>query len=114
LTSPIPSLALDDPPDDALLDAGIAEAVNVLRASGVETYESCQGGAGHCYAEPTVRFHGSHPEGFRALGVALQHGLRVQSLARIWTVQDGEPTGPTWEMVMQSHEFVNRMARGHQ
>ncbi len=28
--------------------------VEVLRAAGVETFESCEGGAGHSYPEPTV------------------------------------------------------------
>lgn len=84
-----------DPP----LDAGILPAVEILAAAGVETYESCEGGQGHSYPEPAVRFHGERPEGFRALGIALQNGLPVKALRRVWTIEDGEPTGPTWEMV---------------
>lgn len=80
------------------LDPGIEEAVLELRAGGVETFESCEGGEGHAYGEPTVRFHGEHAEGFRALGVALQAGLRVTGLRRVWDVRDGEPHGPYWEM----------------
>lgn len=83
-----------DPP----LDPGIAPMVEVLAAAGVETFESCQGGAGHSSPEPMVRFHGKREEGFRALAAALQAGLRVACLRRIWTVEDGEPTGPWWEM----------------
>jgi hypothetical protein len=30
--------------------------------------------------------------------VALQHGLRVLDLRRIWSIQDGEPNGPYWEI----------------
>ncbi len=81
------------------LDAGIARAVEVLNAAGIETYESCQGGPGHAYAEPAVRFYGDKSEGFRALDVALKHGLPVQSVRRFWSVIDGEPVGPDWEMV---------------
>jgi hypothetical protein len=59
------------------LDSGIAPYVDVLDAAGVETYESCEGdrARGHSYPEPAVRFHGDRTEGFRALAVAVQHGL---------------------------------------
>jgi hypothetical protein len=84
-----------DPP----LDAGIRRYVELLSGAGIETYESCQGGDGHCYPEPTIRFHGDRSEGFRALAVAQQHALPVRALRRLWTLDDGEPTGPTWEIV---------------
>jgi hypothetical protein len=84
---------------ESALDPGIRYAVRVLAEAGVETFESCEGGIGHAYPEPTVRFHGERPEGFRALSVALVHGLRVIHLRRVWPISDGEPTGPWWEMV---------------
>jgi hypothetical protein len=80
------------------LDPGIAQAVLALRQAGVETFESCEGGAGHAYPEPTVRFHGGTHEGFRALAAAMQAGLNVAALRRTWPINDGEPTGPWWEM----------------
>jgi hypothetical protein len=80
------------------LDEAIAPAVYALRAAGVETFESCAGGPGHAYSEPTVRFHGNHSEGFRALATAMQSGLRVTALRRVWPVLDSEPTGPWWEL----------------
>jgi hypothetical protein len=83
---------------DSPLDPGIALYVQFLNDAGIETFESCQGGEGHCYPEPTVRFHGGRGEGFKAVAVALQHALPVSCLRRIWTVNDGEPTGPYWEM----------------
>ena len=43
-----------EPEYDPPLDAGIAQAVVALRAGGVETFESCEGGPGHAYPEPTV------------------------------------------------------------
>ncbi len=85
------------PPDD--IDPGIANEVHILWTNGVETVESCQGGQGHPYPEPTVRFVGGQGEGLRALGIALTHGLRVTELRRVWTILDGEPTGPLWEMI---------------
>lgn len=84
------------------LDPGIARAVEILRAGGIETYESCQGGEGHSFPEPTVRFFGPQSEGFRAFDVAMKHGLPVRNIRRIWTIIDGEPTGPNWEMVFIS------------
>src|ERR1035437_5717076 len=84
------------------LDPGIRAAVRVLRRGGVETFESCEGGPGHSYPGPAVRFHGPAYEGFRALSVALlgkdEIGLRLYALRRVWTIEDGEPTGPKWEL----------------
>lgn len=84
---------------DLPLDAGIVDAVRILRRAGVETFESCEGGLGHAYPEPTVRFHGDQSEGFRALGIAMQAGLPVAYLRRLWSINDNEPTGPWWEIV---------------
>jgi hypothetical protein len=80
------------------LDRGIAPFVHALHEAHVETFESCQGGEGHAYPEPTVRFHGDRAEGFRALAAAQRVGLPVASLRRAWPVIDDEPTGPWWEM----------------
>jgi len=81
------------------LDAGIARAVHILRAAGVETFESCQGGSGHSYPKPTVRFHGNVGAGYHALGIALIHALPVSELRRTWSIEDKCPTGPYWELV---------------
>jgi hypothetical protein len=83
---------------DSPLDPGIESIVRTLRKYSVETFESCDGGKGHAYPEPTVRFHGNYAEGFRALSAALNEGLQVNCLRRIWPVIDWEPTGPYWEM----------------
>lgn len=80
------------------LDKGVARYVQVLRKYGVETFESCEGGKGHSYPEPTVRFHGERAEGFRALAAALECDLPVFALRRTWSIEDGEPTGPCWEI----------------
>jgi len=80
------------------VDPKIKTAVEVLRTSGIETFESCEGGDGHAYFEPTVRFHGGAAEGYRALAIALEAGLKVSELRRVWPVIDKEPTGPWWEL----------------
>jgi hypothetical protein len=80
------------------LDRAISYAVKVLRDGGVETFESCEGGPGHAFLEPTVRFHGGHEAGFAALACAMGHDLPVAELRRFWQIIDGEPHGPHWEM----------------
>jgi hypothetical protein len=80
------------------VDPGIRRYVLILRAHNIATFESCEPGDGHCSPEPTVAFHGDYAEGFRALGVALRHRLPVVDLRRVWSVTDGEPTGPHWAM----------------
>lgn len=96
-SQPVSAEAYDSP-----LDPGIEGAVLALAAGGIETFESCQGGPGHAFPEPTVRFHGDSVEGYKALAVALRAGLRVLDLRRVWPVIDGEPTGPWWELTFRT------------
>lgn len=100
--------AIFDPP----LDLGIREIVETLSRENVETFESCQGGDGHAYPEPTVRFHGNRAEGFRAFSVAIQSGLSVSALRRIYTVQDGELEGPWWEMTFHVPPRAQELTNG--
>ncbi len=82
------------------LDPGIAPFVEILRNNGIETFESCEGGNGHSYPEPTIRFGGTAGDGFRAFAIARDHALPISCLRRIWTItKDGEPVGPHWELV---------------
>jgi hypothetical protein len=83
-----------DPP----LDSGIRRYVEALNESGIETFESCEGGPGHAYPEPTIRFSGDLGVGFRALSIVQRHGFPVASLRRTWLIIDDEPTGPYWEL----------------
>jgi hypothetical protein len=80
------------------LDSGIAPWVHLLRSCTFETFESCEGGEGHAYPIPTIRFSGERSEGFRALALLLQRGVPVAELLRVWPVLDGEPTGPYWQV----------------
>jgi hypothetical protein len=90
------------PVSDMPLDPGIREFVLILRRDGIETYESCDGGDGHAFTEPTIRFSGNKGEGFRALSIAMTYGLPVLALRRAWRVDDGELTGPWWEMTFRT------------
>lgn len=89
-------------PDFDKLDPGIRCAVHVLHTAGVHTYESCEGGEGHSYSEPTVRFYGTMAEGWRALAACKDRGLPVRSLQRCWDLDEGEPCGPYWQVVFRA------------
>lgn len=100
-TSAVDAPATEERVYDSPLDLGIAHAVHALAAGGIETFESCEGGPGHAFPEPTVRFHGNHGEGYRAIAVALTCGLPVLDLRRTWPVIDGALTGPYWELTFR-------------
>ena len=98
------NLDLFDIDGETPLDEGIRRYVLILRAQGIETFESCQGGEGHSFTEPTVRFHGNQVEGYRAFAAAMNYGLPVSSLRRYYQVIDGQLEGPSWEMTFpQQH-----------
>lgn len=80
------------------LDAGIRRYVAILRSQGIETFQSCEGGEGHAYPEPTIEFHGGPHEGPRAIGVALAFALPAAELRRVWSMQNGEMVGPHWAL----------------
>ena len=84
---------------DMPLDGGIRRFVMALRADGVETFESCEGGEGHAFTEPTIRFYGGAGAGFRAFAIAVDHGLPVFKMGRVYIVEDNVLTGPWWEIV---------------
>jgi len=86
-----------EPPYEEI-DKGIMRAVRVLWENGVETTESCEGGIGHSFPEPTVRFCGTIAAGYHAFSIALDYGLRPAELRRKWSVEGNELTGPEWEM----------------
>jgi hypothetical protein len=102
----LPSVESFEPVTDTPLDAGIRRFVLALRAGGVETFESCQGGIGHAFMEPTIRFHGGSAEGFRAFAVAQEMGLPVFKVRLSYTVDDGMLNGPWWEMVFATMDPV--------
>jgi hypothetical protein len=95
-----------EPPSSARvgmqLDRGIRNTVERLRKAGVETYESCEGGSGHAYPEPTIAFHGGPGAGWQALSLCLDWKLPVSELRRVWDVLDrNDPTGPHWHLVFK-------------
>lgn len=83
------------------LDLGIAPYVAALIEAGVHTFESCEGGQGHSFDRPTVKFYGTHADGWRALAACKDRGFPVVHLCRAWDMDDGEPSGPYWQIVFR-------------
>lgn len=82
------------------LDAGIRFAVRVLHAAGFETCQSCQGGKGHAYLEPTVEMiaGADDAEGFGALAALRGYGLPLSELSIVWHVRSGLPHEKNWRI----------------
>jgi hypothetical protein len=66
------------------LDALIRPAVEILNKYGFKTFESCQGGEGHCFPEPTVRFEGNEFDLLRAYEICQLNFLPVHEVRRIY------------------------------
>jgi len=79
---------------DIPLDPGIERAVLFLRNKGIETFESCEGGKGHAYTEPTVRFHGQYDDLLKAAGLLIYYGFPLDSVRRYYSVLWNELVGP--------------------
>src|SRR5438552_18075628 len=93
------SLEMHEPAVDLPLDPGIRRAVLVLRRGGIETFESCQGGNGHAFDAPTIKFHGDAWAGYKAFAIEMENGLLVRRIHRVHGVTDGQLEGPWWEIV---------------
>jgi hypothetical protein len=80
------------------LDAGIRFAVRVLHAAGFETCQSCQGGKGHPYPDPTIEMvsTGDDAMGFGALAALQAYGLPVADISIRWPVRNGLPYERLW------------------
>ena len=86
------------------LDPGIRFAVRVLHAAGIETCQSCQGGAGHAYDQPTVDMVASAADarGFAALHALHAYGLPVAELALVWPIRHGLPYEHLWRVTFSA------------
>lgn len=82
------------------LDVGIRFAVRVLHANGIETCQSCQGGKGHPYDQPTIEMisTGGDANGFAALAVLQAYGLPVDAVAIVWPIRNGLPYERLWRI----------------
>ncbi len=84
------------------IDKGIRFAVRVLHSHGIETGQSCEGGDGHAYDHPTVDLAGGarYGDGFAALHFLTLHGLSVETVELVWTVDRGLIADNFWRIVL--------------
>jgi len=85
------------------LDRGIRFAVRVLHAAGFDTCQSCEGGKGHAYDQPTVEMvaSGDDSAGFGALAALQAYGLPVDAVAIQWPVRNGLPYEKNWRITFR-------------
>lgn len=107
------TLASEICPGDPL-DLGIVEVVKALMDAGLKTSESCEGGEGHTYRDPTVSLVGGPADGWKALAVCKDLRLPIRSLQRVWQIYGGEPSGPWWYLTFHPDVRDVRTARRHQ
>lgn len=74
--------------DFSFVDEGIRDAVIILNNHGFKTFESCQGGVGHCFPEPTIRFEGDEFDLIRAYEVCKCYNLNVYEVKRVYRKVD--------------------------
>ena len=82
------------------IDRGIRFAIRVLHAHGLETCQSCQGGKGHSYLEPSVEMGAGADDayGFEALAALQAFGLPVSTVGIIWNIKNGVPYEKNWRI----------------
>lgn len=83
------------------IDPGIRFPIRVLHAHGFDTCQSCQGGKGHAYLEPTIDMAAGGAgdvEGIAALGPLASYGLPVSTVGIIWNVDQGLPYEKLWRI----------------
>ena len=77
-------LIFDTPSGEMPIDDGIMPAVHIMWDNGFDTFESCEGGEGHAYFEPTIRFLGTEFDLIRAYEVWTANGLIVGEVKRVY------------------------------
>ena len=93
------------------IDPLILPAVEILNRHGFDTFESCQGGEGHCYPEPTVRFNGSEFDLIRAYEICKCYNLTVLAAKRVFRKtevykNDATSIGIVWDNPFNEITFV--------
>jgi hypothetical protein len=85
------------------IDAGVRFPVRVLHAYGFDTCQSCQGGKGHAYDQPTIEMEstGDDAGGFGALAALQRYGLPVADIAIRWPVRNGLPYERLWTITFR-------------
>lgn len=86
------------------LDEGIKEAVRILIDNGIETFESCEGGKGHAFPEPTIRFEGDMFDCIRVLDICDKNNLNAHVSRYCFNRIDGILEKPFCEVIFLHHK----------
>ena len=66
------------------VDEIIKPAVKIMLEHGFHTFESCQGGEGHSFTEPTIRFNGTEFDLIIAYELCKHYKLNVSCVRRVY------------------------------
>lgn len=66
------------------VDEVIRPAVKIMREHSFSTFESCQGGKGHPFTEPTIRFNGTEFDLITAYELCYHYKLNVTCVRRVY------------------------------
>lgn len=97
------------------IDPKILPAVEVLNNHGFKTFESCEGGKGHCYPEPTIRFEGNEYDAMRAYEICQLYCFPVHEVKRVFrktplynndNTPDVHLMGEVWEQPFNEITFL--------
>lgn len=70
--------------DLAKIDIGIRPAVELLLEHGFNTFESCEGGHGHAFDLPTIKFWGDDFDCIRVFELCEQFNFNVYKAYRVY------------------------------
>lgn len=98
---PLRTMAWTEPGAYDGIDKGIRFAVRVLHARGFETCQSCEGGDGRAYDQPSVDLIAGSRDaaGFAAVAELVSFGLPVDRLSQVWNLDAlGRPYETIWRI----------------
>jgi hypothetical protein len=88
---------------DLPADPGIRDAIRILRDGGLDVVDSVLPDS-EGTVSPTIRFRGNAWAGYKAFAVAMEGGLVVRRIQRVWGAADGQIEGPWWEIAFHVGE----------
>ncbi|MES2373778.1 MAG: hypothetical protein V4557_14455 [Bacteroidota bacterium] len=105
------------------IDEQIRPVVEVLTRHGFKTFESCQGGEGHFFNEPTVRFWGTENDLLKAYEICQCYKIAVFEARRVYGKEDvyvnqgigkenENPIGQAWGIPFNELTFVTHSKTG--
>lgn len=83
---------------DSQIDESIKPIVDILIQHGFKTFESCSGGQGHAFYEPTIRFKGNEFDLIRAYEICMMYGFQPLEVKRVYRKVD------LWDNIEQKYK----------